>query len=121
MFTLDDVVTSALKAVGAKGAEYVYENTDCVYAEVDESDEATPSCLVGWVMYDLDEELFREVAGSRLNEDAWSWLTGCGFVPMEWATEEAMHFLGVVQGIQDMNEATWLEAINTALQRVGEK
>lgn len=120
MYTLEEVVASAQKAVTEKGTDYVYDNSDCVYSTVDESEYFVPSCLVGWVLNDLDHILFREIADSKHNAYPLQLLLESGAMPTEWATKEAFLFLKVVQKEQDTGLVTWERCINQAIKTTKE-
>jgi hypothetical protein len=67
-FTVENVTAAMERAVEAKGADYVYplnivdtNGGQCVYHETASDGTVTPSCIVGYVLAELDPEYFERV------------------------------------------------------------
>lgn len=62
MFTADDVISAMRKVVERMGSEYVYPENEkrngmCMY-----SHDGRPSCIVGYVINELDPAAFQQLA-----------------------------------------------------------
>lgn len=105
MFSDKQVYEAAVKAVEARGEDYVYQriDRDCVYGVNGE-----PSCLVGQIVYNLDPDLFEALEAEDIQRRRDGEDTTCDDMPTLAGkfTPGQMKALRRAQGHQDMYN-TW--------------